>query len=368
MLRIRSEVLAMQPYSPGKPIEETQREFGLSQVIKLASNENPLGPSPKAVEAIRSAVGQLHLYPDAAGYNLRHALAKKFSVPPDQILLGNGSDELLHYLGLIMLEGRQDEIVVGHPSFVRYEAAARLAGSKIIRVPLTADLRHDLPAMAAAITESTRMVFIANPNNPTGTIVTRTEFEDFLESIPRSVMVVMDEAYAEFAAHEPSYPTSLDYLDTGRVVGLRTFSKAYGLAGIRVGYGWSSYDVADAINRARQPFDVNSLAQVAAIAALEDENFLTRTLEENRHSLSRIESAFRAVGLSCTPSYANFVCADLRQPAEPIFRALLEKGVIVRSGHVLGMPNHLRVSAGTRAESEQFAAALYAVMATAGAR
>lgn len=360
---IRSNILAMSPYSPGKPIDEVKRELGLTEVVKLASNENPLGPSPLAVAAVRAAAEQMHLYPDAASYDLRKKLSEHFGVDYNQVLVGNGSDEIIHLLGQIFLGGPDDEIVVGYPSFVRYDAAAHLADCQIKRVPLDSSLTHDLDAMAAAVGPKTRLVWIANPNNPTGTIVRKAEFEAFLDKMPSHVTVVLDEAYFEYAQGVSDFPNSVDYVKAGRsVIGLRTFSKAYGLAGIRVGYGFAAPDVVDAINRAREPFHVNSLAHAAACAALDDTDFIQRTVAANADGLRILEEAFRSVGAKPIESFANFVCADLGRPAKPVFEALLKRGVIVRSGHVLGLDNYLRVSIGTNLENEKFAQALVEAM------
>lgn len=360
--RIRPNVLGMTPYSPGKPIEEVQRELGLSHVIKMASNENPLGPSPKAVAALKQAAESLNLYPDAAAFSLREAISRKFGVDESHILLGNGSDELIGLLGQIFLTPGA-EVVMGDPSFIRYDAAAQLTDSTLIKVPLDADLVHDLDAMADRFTERTRIVFVANPNNPTGTIVRRDAVDRLLERLPEGAILILDEAYIEFAQHEPGFPDGLDYVRAGKpVVALRTFSKAYGLAGIRVGYGFAAPEIVDAVHRARPPFNVNSLAQVAAIAALDDDEFIARTLEANRRGAEQIIDAFRAVGAKPTPTYANFVVGDLGVPAKPIFEALLRQGVIVRSGHVLGLPTSLRVSIGTELENEEFARALASAM------
>ncbi|HRF59886.1 MAG TPA: histidinol-phosphate transaminase [Fimbriimonadaceae bacterium] len=352
---LRPNVRRMTPYSPGKPIAELQRERDVHPIVKLASNENPLGPSPRALEAIAAAAQHLHLYPDASGYALRQALSAKYGLPPEQLVLGNGSDEIIHLLGQVLLGAETDEVIVGEPSFVRYDAAAHLANCRLVEVPLDADLRHDLPAMAQAVTEHTRLVFIANPNNPTGTIVDRVELDRFLDDLPPHVLVVLDEAYYEFASADPAYPDSIALVRAGRpVFGLRTFSKAYGLAGIRVGWGFGPAEVTDAIERAREPFNVNSLAQAAAIAALEDDAHLARTLDVNRRGMERLTAAFRASGVKWTESHANFVCVDLGRPARPIFEALLAHGVIVRPGDVLGLPNHLRISIGADHEVDQF--------------
>lgn len=362
MAGLRSNVLRMEPYSPGKPITEVQRELGLDHVVKLASNENPLGPSPKAVEAVREMASQLHLYPDASGYEIRQAIAKRFDVADSHVMLGNGSDELIHMLGLLFL-GPGDRMVVGDPSFVRYDAAAQLAESELVKVPLDSSFRHDLTAMARRADERTKLIFIANPNNPTGTIVRRAEFDAFLADLPSQTTVVLDEAYFEFAAHVADYPVSIDYVKAGKpVIGLRTFSKTYGLAGIRIGYGFASAEVVDAFHRAREPFNVNALAQAAAIAALSDEAHIKATVENNRRGMARMVEALTELG--CTPceSYGNFVFVDLHREAKPVFLELLKRGVIVRSGEIFGTPTCIRVSVGTDAEVTEFVEAIRAVL------
>lgn len=358
-LQPRPAILRMTPYSPGKPIDEVKRELGLDDVVKLASNENPRGPSPRAVAAVQAAAHRLHVYPDAGAYDLRQGIAQRFGVRPDQVLLGNGSDELIHLLGLVFLAGPNDRMIVGDPSFVRYDAAAHLGDAQLVKVPLTADYRLDLPAMARAADDRTRLVWLANPNNPTGTTITRAEVQALLRDLPETTAVVLDEAYFEFATEAPDYPDSREFLtDDGRVIGLRTMSKAYGLAGIRLGYGFAPAPVADAIERAREPFNCNLLAQVAALAALDDHDFLEETVRLNAEGRERLNQAFRACGATPVESYANFVLADLHRPAEPVFQALLRQGVIVRSGHVLGLPTFLRVSIGTRLEVDRFIATL----------
>lgn len=353
----------MHAYSPGKPIDEVKRELGLTRVVKLASNENPLGPSPMAVEAARRAAEQMHLYPDAAAFELKSALAGHFNVPTERVIVGNGSDELLHLLGQILLSGPDDEVVIGKPSFVRYNAAANLADAKLIQVSLDSDLKHDLPAMADVVTERTKLVFIANPHNPTGTIVRKAELDAFLTRLPETALVVLDEAYFEFADGVKDFPNSIDYLKAGRnVVGLRTFSKAYGLAGIRLGYGFAPPEIADAIARIREPFGVNLVAQASGIAALEDQAHVRQTVENNRHGVEKLAQAFTRVGAKPFESYANFVFADLGRPAAQVFQALLRQGVITRSGEVFGLPNFLRVSIGTEEEMNVFVEAFESCM------
>lgn len=354
-MTIRPNVLNMIPYSPGKPIEEVKRELGLDRVVKLASNENPLGPSPKAIAAVAEMLPKMHLYPDGAAFDLRKAIAEKHGLPMNQVVVGNGSDEIIHLLGQVFLGSNSDEVIVGNPSFARYDAASGLADCKLVKIPLTHDQRLDLVAMAQAVTSNTKLIFIANPNNPTGTIVTISEVEQLLHSISSEVIVVLDEAYFEFAQDAPEFPHSLDFVRRyPNVVGMRTFSKAYGLAGIRVGYAFVPEVISDAIDRAREPFNVNILAQAAAIAALSDDEYVRETVELNRRGLDRLEACFRENGGTPFKSYANFVMADIGREAKPVFEQLLKRGVITRSGHVLGMPNALRVSVGSDEEVDIF--------------
>ena len=366
---IRPNVLGMRPYSPGKPIEEVRRELGLSRIVKLASNENPWGPSPLALAAIQAAAGELHRYPDGAAHDLRSAISKHFSVPMGQIVVGDGSDELIHMLGLVLISSEDDEIVTGHPTFVQYATAAALAPCKLVRVPLDANEMHDLPAMAGVITERTKIVFIANPNNPTGTAVGRAELSRFVADLPNTCVLVLDEAYYEFAfAYKPDYASAQDFLATDKVVGLRTFSKAYGLAGIRCGYGFFPRWLADGMERIRPPFNVNTLGQVAGVAALDDTAHLEKTLDGTRRGLDRLCAVCERVGARATPSCANFIWVDFGRPARPIFDALLAQGVIVRPGDVLGNPNALRISVGTDEEMDALENTLLEAMKEAAVR
>lgn len=353
----------MIPYSPGKPIEEVQRELGLARVIKLASNENPLGPSPKAVKAIQEAASRINLYPDGSSHRLKQAISEKFDVATSQVLVGSGSEEIIQHLGLIFLGDPSDEVIAARPSFPRYGAAAHVADCRLIEVPLDRDLRHDLPAMAKAITSRTKLLFVCNPNNPTGTVLRKSEFESFLADVPDEVCLVLDEAYFELAQDAPEPVDSLDYLRARRnVVGLRTLSKISGLAGVRIGYGFAPEYVVDAVQRVRLPFHANSLAQVGAIVALSDEEHIRKTIENNRVGLEAISAALAAEGARVIPSYTNFAYADLHRPARPVFEALLRKGVIVRPGDVFGDPTFLRVSVGTSEENAAFAEAFKKVM------
>jgi histidinol-phosphate aminotransferase len=306
----------------------------------------------------------MHQYPDGASFELKQAISRKFDLPMNQIMVGNGSDELIHLLGLLFLGEPQHQLMMGDPGFSRYDASAHLAASQLVKIPLDDKYVHDLEAMADAIDENTRIVYIANPNNPTGTVVRRDAVDRFLDRVPASVVIVLDEAYFEYAAHLPEFPNSLDYIRAGRenVVGLRTFSKAQGLAGIRVGYGFASPRIVDAIDRAREPFDVNRLAHAAAVAALEDDAHVQKTVEHNRRGLELLAGAFTEVGAEPCESFANFIYADFHRPTRPIYQALLQRGVITRPGDLLGNPTCLRVSIGTQEEMDIFVEELRNVM------
>lgn len=360
---VAENITRLVPYSPGKPIEEVKRELGLTDIIKLASNENPLGPSPKAVEAMQALAAKMHLYPDANCHALRHALAERLDVAPDALVFGNGSDDIIHLLGVTFLTPG-DTIVQSDPSFVRYEAAAYLNAAGVELVPLTSDWKHDVDALTARFDASTRLVFIANPNNPTGTIVTHDQVERLLNRVPERALTVLDEAYYEYAADDPTYPDALKFVREGRnVVVLRTFSKAYGLAGLRVGYGVMKPEIAGWLDHTREPFNVNYMAQAAAVAALSDTEHVHRTVATNAEGRREFYAAFDAMGLICTPSHGNFVWFDLKRDCKTVFQALLQHGVITRTGDVFGAPTHLRVTVGTPAENTKFLNALRTVLA-----
>jgi histidinol-phosphate aminotransferase len=349
-------------YPPGMPLEELEREYGLSGSIKLASNENPFGPSPRAVQAIADALPALHRYPDGSGFFLRRALAERLGVPADTIILGNGSNEIIELAARAFLRPG-DEAVMADQAFVIYQMVVQATGA----VPRTIPLRrytHDLDAIAAAITPATRLVFLANPNNPTGTIFKRDEWEDFLASVPSTVLVVADDAYADFV-EDPDYPDSLAYQRRDRLLlTLRTFSKIYGLAGLRVGYGVGPLSLIEVLNRIRQPFNVNALAQVAALAALEDEAHVERTRANNREGLAYLRAECERLGRPSVPSWANFLLIDVGNGAH-VYEALLRRGVIVRPMDVYGMPHHLRVTVGLPEENRRFVASLTEVLRSA---
>ena len=359
---VRQSVLGLQPYVPGKPIEEVKRELGLPadfSLFKLASNENVLGPSPRAIEAMQRAAQDVWLYPDDTCFHLKNALAQFWNLTPEHFLLGNGSDEVIHFLALAFLDkSRGDEVVFGAPSFVQYKAAALIADCPFHAVPLDAHMTHDLTAMRAKVSDKTRLLFVANPNNPTGTTVSRKDFESFLRDLPPHVVVVLDEAYAEYVEMGADSPRAVDYIDEYNVIALRTFSKAYALAGTRVGYGLGRPELMRFVSQVRGPFNVNSLAQVAAIAALEDQNHIQRSIEINAQGRTQLQCAFDEMKLQYVPSQANFVLVNIGVDAVQAFPELLKRGVIVRTGTPFGLNNWLRVTVGTPEMNARFISAL----------
>lgn len=355
-------VRALAPYVPGKPIEELEREYGIRDSLKLASNENPFGPGPRARAAIAAAADQVGLYPDGNGFALKQALAAKHRCAVDCITLGNGSNDVLAMLAEAFLTP-QDEAVYSQYAFAVYSIVVQATGATARIAPANPEtdampLGHDLAAMAKLVNERTRLVFIANPNNPTGTFLTRRALHDFIAAQPSSTLVVVDEAYIEYADHG-DFPDASEWLaEFPTLVVTRTFSKAYGLAGVRVGYGLSHPGVADALNRVRQPFNVNSLALAAATAALQDEEHVARTVAVNREGLVQIRASMEALGLRCYPSQGNFVLVDCARPALPIYEAMLRAGVIARPVGAYGLPNHLRITSGTPVQNQRMLAAL----------
>lgn len=349
-------IQALQPYQAGKPIEELQRELGLSDIIKLASNENPLGPSPLVLQALACVDKNISLYPDGNGFVLKQALHNTLGVRAEQITLGNGSNDLLDVLARVFA-GPGKEVLYSQYGFAVYPLVALACNAKPVAVPAQ-DWGHDLEAMAAAVNERSALVFLANPNNPTGTYFGRKAFEAFMEKIPDHVIVVLDEAYFEYV-QEPDYPDGLAYLNTyPNLVVLRTFSKAYGLAGLRVGYCVSSPVIADMLNRVRQPFNVNSLALQAAALALSDEVHLQGAVRLNHDGLKQMAEGLHALGLGFIPSVGNFIAVDFKKDASAINQALLQRGVIVRPIANYGMANFLRVSIGLPEENTRFLSAL----------
>lgn len=359
---IRPEIQSIKPYEPGKPPEEVERELGIKSALKLASNENPLGPSPEAIGAIQEALLRIHCYPDGHCFALRKDLASHLGVPENWLLVGNGSDEILKLITEAFLKPGE-EVIIPHPSFAEYTFAAQLMGGECIYVSCRADFRFDLPAIAARVTPRTKLIFLANPNNPTGTIVTQEEVETFLDQVPERVLIVFDEAYFEYVA-SPHYPHLLSTLKDGRknLVILRTFSKIYGLAGLRVGYAVAAPEVISWLGRVREPFNVNFLAQVGARAALKDKAHLDRSKSVNEAGKRFLTNAFRALGLNYVPTEANFILVDTGRDCRPVFQQLLKEGVIVRTGDIFGLPRHLRVTIGTEAQNKLFLDALKKVL------
>ena len=357
-------VRAIAPYQAGKPIEELAREHGLAPetIVKLASNENPLGMPASARAAMQAAIADLGRYPDANGFALKDALSRRFGVPPEWITLGNGSNDILELAAAALLApGRS--CVYSQYSFAVYALATQARGARAIVVPAH-DFGHDLPAMRAAIGADTRLVYLANPNNPTGTFVAGPQIEAFLESVPADVVVVLDEAYNEYLPPEDRVESTAWVRRFPNLLVSRTFSKAYGLAGLRVGYGLAQPQLTDLLNRVRQPFNVNSLAQAAALAALADADFLARSDALNRAGLQRLEAAFTSMGLAFVPSRGNFVLVKVG-PAARVYQELLKRGVIVRPVGSYGLPEWLRVSVGLPEENERFLAVLPAALAAA---
>ncbi|GMQ90102.1 MAG: histidinol-phosphate transaminase [Gammaproteobacteria bacterium] len=349
-------VRAIKPYEPGRPIEEIEREYGVTDVVKLASNENPLGPGPRALAETRRQLTAVSRYPDGNGFALKSALADKLSVVPEQLTLGNGSNEILEFAARAFVLP-ENEVVFSAHAFAVYPLVTQAVGARAVITPAH-DWGHDLEAMAQALNDRTRLIFLANPNNPTGTWTRRTELETFLERVPAHVLVVVDEAYFEYVV-EPEYASAIAWI--GRFPNLivtRTFSKVHGLAGLRVGYGVSTSEVADVLNRVREPFNVNSLALVAAEAALADLAHVTHSVKMNQEGMQQLTAAFMQMGLPYIPSVANFIAVDVGRPGAAVYEALLREGVIVRPVANYGMPNHLRVTVGLPEENRRFVDAL----------
>ncbi len=348
-------------YDPGKPIEETAREQGLdpSDIIKLASNENPLGPSPKAVAAMKAEAEKVHIYPDGGGYRLRTAIAEKFGFERENVVISNGSNEIIELVGHGFLSPGDNVIAAKH-AFVVYKLMATLFGAETIEVD-DPGFVHDLDAMAAAINGKTRMIFIANPNNPTGTMVGQEEIDRFMARVPDHVMVIFDEAYFEFVHGAPD---TLKYIREGRnVVVMRTFSKIQGLAGLRIGYGLTTPEIAKVLHKCRQPFNTNSIAQAGAIAGLGDDDHQQRTRDLNDEGLAYLQQSFSEMGLEYVPSFANFVLVKVGD-GDAVFAAMLRKGVIIRAMRAYKLPEWVRISVGTMPQNHRCVATLREVLHT----
>lgn len=361
-INIPSFINDIAPYIPGKPLEALEREYGITDSVKLASNENPLGPSPMAMDAIREASLRMHRYPDEPGHLLLHRLADKHNVSPEQIVIGNGSDEILGLLSLSLLQPG-DEVIIPQPSFLMYTIVAQSAGAIPIMVPLK-EMAIDLDAVGAQVNSRTRLIFICNPNNPTGTMISQSAFEDFLAALPPDVVVVVDEAYTEFV-RKGRWSGRRFYLESEPpVVTLRTFSKAYGLAGLRVGYGVMATPLAQILNRVRMPFNVNALAQAAAAAALDDTDFLNRTISLVHLELDFFYGELEKRQLRYFPTQTNFFLIDVARDAKQVFEKFLRQGVIVRDMTGYGYPQYIRINVGLHEENLRFISALDKVIGT----
>lgn len=358
-LKIPENILSIIPYPPGKPMEELEREYGIKNSIKLASNENPWGPSPKAIQAVREAASNLHRYPDGSNYYLLQAIAQTEGVDPSQIVLGNGSNEVIEFLVKAFVE-TGDEVITSHPSFLMYQKFVQIRGGNNVVLPLK-EMKHDLQAVLANIGERTKLIFLDNPNNPTGTAIGKTEFEQFLKNVPDTVLVVLDEAYVDFMEDDQKIdllPLLTPAADRCGVVALRTFSKAHGLAGLRVGYGLMAQEVAEGLNKVRQPFNINATAQAGALAALEDVDYYSKIIADTRKGREYLRACVEKLGCVSYPSHTNFFLIDVQGDATKLYEAMLYKGVIVRSMKAYGYPNFIRITVGTQAENDRFLSTL----------
>jgi len=361
VIQPRDFIKRISPYKPGRPIEEVARELNLKgEIIKLASNENPLGPSPVAVKAIRAALKDAFLYPDDNCFYLKKKLAARLKVTPDMIFAGNGSVEILPLLALAYL-GPEDDAVASASAFIWFKIAVHIAAGKLVEVPMK-DYTHDLAAMRRAVTDKTRLLYIANPNNPTGTMVTRDEVEELFRTIPDNVLVVMDEAYFEYI-DDPRYPESFNFLRQGKnIIILRTFSKIYGLAGVRLGYGVASPETVASLAKLRISFNVNRLSQVAGLAALDDRAHIRKGRAVNEAGKKYLYDAYKRLGLFYLPTYANFVFVDFGRESQVVFEALQRKGIITRTIREYGFPNALRITIGTPDQNRRLVKALEEIL------
>lgn len=350
----------MEHYVPGKPVEEVKARYGLSRVIKMASNENPWGPSPKALEAARQELEQVAMYPEGSCAELRRALAERLGVSQEMITVSNGGDNVLMMIAQAFLEPG-DRVVMANPTFPVYRTACLLMGGEPVEVPLK-EFTHDLHAMSKAAAAGARMVVICNPNNPTGTIVSSKELKDFLNNLPDEVLVVLDEVYGDFADVE-DFPDGVELIMQGKpVISVRSFSKLYGLAGLRVGYGIGPEELIGALNKVREPFPVNRVAQAAAMGALEDREFREKVLRKTREGRAELASALRKMGLRCLDSHTNFLFVDLGKDSEEVFQALLARGIIIRPGKMWNTPTWCRITVGRPEENKELVKALYEIL------
>jgi histidinol-phosphate aminotransferase len=356
---VRKNIFNVNPYVAGKPIEETKRQLGLKEVIKLASNENPLGASPLALKAIRKNLSGINRYPDSQGFYLKNKIAKCLNVRPSNIVLGNGSDELIDIIIKTFVE-EQENIITADITFLEYEIISQVNGRRLIKVPLKY-FKYDLEGIKKKVDKNTKLIFIANPNNPTGTYVTKYELQDFMMDLPEDVLLVLDEAYDTFIDVD-DFSSGLSYMNNKNVIVLKTFSKAYGLAGLRVGYAIAKPEFTSYMERARQPFNVNLLAQVAAIAALDDKKFMQKSRQLILEGKGYLYNALTKLGIAYVPSVANFILIDVGKDGAIVFRDMLRYGVTVRDMKQYGLKNFVRVTVGTKKENERFIKVLKKVL------
>lgn len=370
-IKVAPHIASIVPYPPGKPLEELEREYGITGSIKLASNENPWGPSPRAVAAIQAALTNLHRYPDGSCFYLGQKLSGILGVEPGQLVFGNGSNEIIGLL-ITSLLAPGEEVITSEPTFLMYQKLVQVQGGVTVMVPLK-EMHHDLDGILGAITGKTRLVFLDSPNNPCGTAITRENFEKFLRQVPKGVVVVLDEAYVDFVAPEYRFD-SLAYLPgrqndpdlTKNVVALRTFSKAYGLAGLRIGFGIMGSELAGFLHRVRQPFNVNSLAQIGALAALDDDDHYLKTINGTRKGMEWLGQEVSKLGCRAYPSHTNFFLIDVKGDGKKLYEKMLERGVIVRPMQAYGFPTFIRLTVGQDAENSRFVTTLAEVMKELG--
>jgi histidinol-phosphate aminotransferase len=356
-LKVAPNISTLVPYPPGKPIEELEREYGISGSIKLASNENAWGPSPKAVEAIRGALQNLHRYPDGSCYYLGQSLAEKLGVKTEEIVFGNGSNEIIGLLISAFLQAGE-EVITSHPTFLMYQKLVQVQGGSNKVVALTGSMHHDLAAILEAVSSRTRMIFLDNPNNPTGTVIDRNEFAAFMSQLPQEIIVVLDEAYVDFMEPELRIDV-LSYIRNKKpLAALRTFSKAYGLSGLRLGYGIMDVEMAGYLNRVRQPFNVNSLAQVAGVAALVDDEHYLMTLRKTHENTAWLRREVAKLGCRPMETQTNFFLIDVKGDAKKLYELMLHQGVIIRPMQAYGYPSYIRITVGRDDENRRFVAAL----------
>ena len=363
--RVRTNVKGMKKYQPGKGIEEVKREYKLDKVIKMASNENPLGYSKKVSSFLEDSERDFHQYPDSNCNNLKKALASFYNVTEEKLFIGNGSDEIIDHIMTVFVDER-DEVIYADPSFIKYQLAVQARGGISVKIPLTEDYSHDLNSMAGSVTDKTKVIFICDPNNPTGTTVGREELLEFIERVPSNILIVIDQAYYEYVT-ESDYFVGLNWLDKySNLILLRTFSKAYGMAGFRIGYGIANPELVELLNRVRSPFNVNKLAQLAAVTALKDQEHVRRSREINKKEKKNLYQALGKLKLEYIPTQGNFMLINTERDAVAIFKELMQHGVIVRPGNIFGLPTWIRVTIGKEQDNKKFVKQLQAIITEGG--